>query len=621
MRMPNGSILFDQGGQTAIVSTKKRIDTIFLILFSGITLIGILILSCIIGLWTLHSDELSSAQINLNRISRILSEQTALAFHEIDTVTKESRLYWQETPDAPPRVLHDQLHRIFQGFLQGQALLVFGPDGKMRAHSRVFPTPDVDATDRDYFKAHAGSPDDSLYISKPLRNRVNNHWMISLSRRLSSPDGEFAGVIMAAIEMHYFERLYRELDFSPDTQVTLKKTDGTVLATYPVDETRLGTVQPPEATGPDTLVATSILADLPLEISLSLTRKTALRRWYVLAWALCPGTLVAALGLGVLTARLMDNVKKDRDQAHTQQQRLEDLVRLRTGDLQDMLEFNKKVIDASPVGIAVYAHDGQCVTINDVFCRILDMDKEQVLSRNFKSLTMLYPSGIAQYARQTLDSGLTSQHEGYFDTPEGKRTWLDFQIVRFTRHNIHHVLLLLRDITERKRMVEKLRTLAFTDSLTGVNNRRRFLELARNELKRARRHDRPFAFLILDIDYFKDINDSHGHDQGDVVLKKLATTCLRVLRDIDIFGRLGGEEFGAVLVETDLEQASAIAERLRATVADDSLDIDGARVTLTVSIGVAVWRETDTSFSDLMLQADKALYTAKNQGRNRVVAV
>ncbi|GAB6037464.1 hypothetical protein JCM15519_20230 [Fundidesulfovibrio butyratiphilus] len=181
------------------------------------------------------------------------------------------------------------------------------------------------------------------------------------------------------------------------------------------------------------------------------------------------------------------------------------------------------------------------------------------------------------------------------------------------------LLLTLLDITERKRMEEELRSLAFTDALTGVNNRRRFLELAHRELERAKRYGTPFSYLTLDVDHFKSINDAYGHEQGDQVLKSLASTCLKALRDTDIFGRLGGEEFGAVLIESTAQEALSAATRLLKAAAKDRQEIDGHTVGYTVSIGVCSWRNGDDALSEIMRRADKALYEAKARGRNRVV--
>lgn len=181
------------------------------------------------------------------------------------------------------------------------------------------------------------------------------------------------------------------------------------------------------------------------------------------------------------------------------------------------------------------------------------------------------------------------------------------------------LLLTLLDITERKRMEEELRCLAFTDALTGVNNRRRFLELAQREMERAKRYGAPFSYLTLDVDHFKSINDAYGHDQGDLVLKSLANNCLKALRDTDIFGRLGGEEFGAVLIESTAQEAMFAAARLLKAASEDRFDVEGRPVGYTVSIGVCSWREGEDSLSEIMRRADKALYEAKAQGRNRAV--
>jgi len=599
---------------------NSRIDINILILLSGFLLIATLVISCIIGLVFLHNKELTETKNYLDSMSFILSEQTSLAFHEIDTVIKESRsLLATNIPNnGSSKALHEKIHNIFQGFLQGQALLVFGPDGKMLAHSREYPTPDVNVRDRDYFRAHAANPDDMLYISPPLRNRVNNNWMISVSRRWTAPNGGFGGVIMAALEMNYFKHLYLALKLPPDVTISLLRTDGILLATYPSDDARLGTVVSPTNPPAESITSLRPVGDLPLAVCLRITQKAALRRWYGLVWILCPGALAAAVGIAVLTHVLLYLVRKDRRQTLLQKKHLEQQIYERTISLQDILEFNKKIIETSPIGIAAYQHDGQCVAVNDVFSRTIEVAKEQLLAQPLDALKILQPSGLLDCAKRTLETGSTSNSEGSFQSISGKEIWINYQIVRFSRNNIGHLLFLLSDITERKRMEEDLRTLAFTDSLTGVNNRRRFFELANKELERTKRNGRPFCFLTLDIDHFKTINDSHGHDQGDIVLTKLAACCLQELRCSDIFGRIGGEEFSAILIETDTETAQIVAERLRKRIAAESIQTDDARIAFTISIGLSHWQGNDDTIDSIMQRADKALYTAKNLGRNRV---
>jgi diguanylate cyclase (GGDEF)-like protein/PAS domain S-box-containing protein len=175
------------------------------------------------------------------------------------------------------------------------------------------------------------------------------------------------------------------------------------------------------------------------------------------------------------------------------------------------------------------------------------------------------------------------------------------------------------NIHQRKLMELELKQKAYTDYLTEVNNRGYFMELGERELSRALRYQAPLAILMLDIDFFKKINDSHGHKLGDMVLKKLADICKNTLREIDIVGRIGGEEFAILLPETDQLKAAEVAERLRIAIADTKIPMkDGLPIQFTVSIGVACVLTDDDNMDVLLNRADQALYQAKKTGRNRV---
>jgi diguanylate cyclase (GGDEF)-like protein/PAS domain S-box-containing protein len=179
-----------------------------------------------------------------------------------------------------------------------------------------------------------------------------------------------------------------------------------------------------------------------------------------------------------------------------------------------------------------------------------------------------------------------------------------------------------QDITVRKRAEQWLQTLAHTDELTGIHNRRRFLELADAELARAQRYGHSMALLVIDLDLFKTINDRHGHEGGDEVLRAFVQTARTVMRQSDVFGRIGGEEFTALLPYAGAEGATAIAERLlQQTLAAPCRLRNGQTVAYSVSIGVAVVPPgaPDASVRALMQAADRALYDAKAQGRARVV--
>ncbi len=162
--------------------------------------------------------------------------------------------------------------------------------------------------------------------------------------------------------------------------------------------------------------------------------------------------------------------------------------------------------------------------------------------------------------------------------------------------------------------------LASVDGLTGLFNRRHFLELAEIEWSRSDRYERPLALMMIDIDRFKSINDHFGHDVGDRVIEHVASICREGKRASDIVARIGGEEFVILLPETPIESAVLVAERLRRRIAESPLLDAAARVALTVSIGVAQAGRGTETIEALMKHADAALYRAKNTGRDRVVA-
>ncbi|WP_322521538.1 diguanylate cyclase [Guyparkeria halophila] len=164
----------------------------------------------------------------------------------------------------------------------------------------------------------------------------------------------------------------------------------------------------------------------------------------------------------------------------------------------------------------------------------------------------------------------------------------------------------------------ELQTLATCDGLTGLANRRHFLGEAERAWRRAQRTGEPLAIAVLDLDLFKDTNDRYGHAAGDAVLCALAACLGRTLRETDLAGRLGGEEFGLLLVDTDLDGAQTLLERLRERIASTPVGFEGRSLSLSASIGVARCRQADRGIAEALSRADRALYVAKREGRNRV---
>jgi diguanylate cyclase (GGDEF)-like protein len=187
---------------------------------------------------------------------------------------------------------------------------------------------------------------------------------------------------------------------------------------------------------------------------------------------------------------------------------------------------------------------------------------------------------------------------------------------------IHVVVLSFLQLALTKgRADNRFREAAETDMLTGVANRRAFFGRAAPLADRAAREGRPAAVLVIDIDRFKAINDSLGHAGGDAVIIAVARAIRDGLRPGDVFGRLGGEEFGCLLPDTSLTEATAIAEALRSRIASQNLAFDGTTVQVSVSVGIAVTGAGIATIDRLLAEADAGLYQAKRSGRDRVVAM
>jgi diguanylate cyclase (GGDEF)-like protein len=168
------------------------------------------------------------------------------------------------------------------------------------------------------------------------------------------------------------------------------------------------------------------------------------------------------------------------------------------------------------------------------------------------------------------------------------------------------------------KLQQRLQDLAATDPLTGLYNRRHVFNLLRQELKRYERYGESFALVLIDADYFKRINDTHGHAVGDATLCWIANTCLKSVRETDVVGRFGGEEFLILMPHTTTDDATLVAERIRLAMHNADAETRGDAAKVTLSFGVAEVGPNSATFDDILKAADDALYAAKRAGRDRV---
>lgn len=283
-------------------------------------------------------------------------------------------------------------------------------------------------------------------------------------------------------------------------------------------------------------------------------------------------------------------------------------------------EERRRLFDLSPDLMSIMDFDGYFREINLSWTKVTGWSEEQLKARPWHDL--VHPddrSAIRDAGRRLMHGQAVTNFENRFKCKDGSWIWLNWSSSALASHGL--VYSVAHDITQRKRMEGELVRLATTDWLTGVANRQHFLELAQQEFKRSWRYGKPMMVVMIDLDRFKDINDTYGHAMGDEVLRQAAKVCRGSLRDSDIFGRLGGEEFAAVLVEADLVEGRMVAERLREALAGLRLGLEDGGPVCTASLGLAQMCQQDQRLDDLLKRSSSALYKAKRSGRNLVAQI
>lgn len=277
------------------------------------------------------------------------------------------------------------------------------------------------------------------------------------------------------------------------------------------------------------------------------------------------------------------------------------------------------------IGAYVFLKDreGKYVYVNEITRELFGREMEQIIGCDdsaFFDVNEL--SELIQNDARVLKSGETIVKEER-NTIKATGEIIVYRTVKqpvYNRNNeIIGLLGISTDITDIYNLKEELRVQATTDPLTKIYNRRFFLDTADRCFSESRRHDTPLSLVMMDIDFFKKINDSYGHPAGDAVLEFISAHILGFIRKEDIFARIGGEEFAILLPGSDLASAQKLAEKIRASISEQGVCGEwSGTIRPTLSLGVTSHHKADKMFEDMYVRADNALYEAKNKGRNRV---
>jgi len=299
----------------------------------------------------------------------------------------------------------------------------------------------------------------------------------------------------------------------------------------------------------------------------------------------------------------------------TAQKTVANALKARENSFNDIIEY-------APIGMAIVSLEGRFTRVNQALCNIVGYSSEELMQLTFQEIT--FPddleADLERLSQLIEDKINTYQIEKRYIHKDKRIVWvqLSVSISRDEDRTPKYLIAQIEDITERKYQHEEAEQFAYHDALTNLPNRRMLLSRLHQALMQNERFDRAMALLFLDLDHFKNINDSLGHDVGDLLLKEVANRLLKCVRSIDTVSRHGGDEFVIILSEiSHVEDAELVAQKIIASFKQPIL-ANGHEINMSTSIGIAVSvHEKPTKADELMKHADKAMYEAKGAGRNR----
>jgi len=620
---------------------------------TGPVLLAVAVLGMVFAILQLRADALQDARRDIANLALILGEQTARSVHTVDLILRdiEDSITQKHTDSAEifdtitrGDAMHRELKEKITRLPQVEAFSIIDAHGRLANGSRVGANIGLDLSDRDYFVHLSAHPDASLFISAPARNRTTGEWTIYFARRISASNGEFFGIALGGVPIRYFEDVFRAIDLPRSEAFALTRRDGTLLVRHPDTSKRTGQSIPAASPwhalvaqgGGDyvspgyfdevaRMVAVRPLRDYPLVINAAVSESAALATWRWQAITMGGGAAAIfayAAYLMRLARRQYQHLKRSGEELRSHNEELrqtsEALIasQLHLANLTHELET---ILETMDQGLIMVDGANVVVQCNTQAKRLLDLPDELIESRPTFA-------AVLEYQWNTNRSG---REEGSFEEFARKRMVVDRpHMLELTRPDgrvieVRSIPLTAggfvrtyTDITARKVAEERVHYLAHHDDLTQLVNRVAFRERLQQAFTLARSSARGVAVLYLDLDRFKEINDTRGHEAGDRVLAETAQRMRASVRAVDTVARLGGDEFAIILPFLESEEsARQLATRLVAAVAEPFV-IDGAAARIGVSIGIAIYPKDSASVDELLLHADGALYEAKRAGRN-----
>jgi len=568
--------------------------------------------------------------------------------------------------------IHSLLQDRLRSLPQADAITVVDRHGNVMNDTRSWPPPPITVVDRDYYRYLQADTSGAAFISSPVRSHGVADWTpvdraLYVARRMNDTSGQFAGIVLGALSLRYVEDFYSAVTPRLGGSVALVRQTGEVLAQFPHEEALIGT--PPadpewddamhrgggtyqtrggqalgEADGLARIVSVHLLGEYPLAVKVSVTEQSALAGWRRQAIAILGGSLCAASGMALLlyaAARQFDTLRRSwaalsqrngeleraSRQLETQAANLAQAAEAlreserREAESADTLQTTLENIDQ---GLMMVDADHRVAVYNQRVLEMLDLPDDLLAERPRFDDVLAYQRDRGEFATAdpqpdgSVPDGF-AQGGGLIGQPhvyERKRPNGRVIEVRNLPLQGGGLVRTYSDITERKAADARIRFVAHHDGLTLLANRGVLQDHLEQAVAACAATADGLALLYLDLDRFKPINDMYGHAVGDQLLIEVAQRMRGMVRGEDLVARMGGDEFAIVQTAVDQPAAAAsLAQRLIEAMSDPFL-FNGMRMTIGLSIGIAVYPVSGVNPADLRRNADVALYRAKESGRN-----
>ncbi len=720
---------------------------------SSLTALGVLlslaaVVLFVVGVHARYGDRIAAAKSNALSFANILAEHTVLTFEDVDRSLRRAEAIRSESLAGRYKLAAANA-ALRQLQKSSSVLLGIGwtdAAGQVVAHSYNPAPPRSNIADMAQFIAQRDSVDDQLYVAPPYRSLAQDKWITAAARRLSNPDGSFAGIVSAPLDQSYFIKLYRSIDLGGGGTILLVHRNGQLLARQPELPDTLGSslasgalltrYLPASETGAyettgvvdgvARIVGYKAVPGLPLVVVVTYARSDVLRSWYRNLYTF--GSFVAVfiaiimLGTFALVRRTNALAAKTRALKRTNARfdiainnmsqglclfdadtrlvisnsrfqtmyGLPDELVMPGTPLRRIFQFYKdrgiapdvtvdegihrvmteqnvhyeppdgRVIDIqrtpTPDGGWVATHDditvrkrgeqllaekaseleatnlrfdaalnnmsqglcmfdaGQKVVVSNArYGEIYHLSRDQIKPGTSLRQILEYRREKGTHFNVAPETYLTQNVKAAKEVLE----LADGRVVAIARHAMPNGgwLTTHEDITDRARNEQRIAFLAQHDLLTGLANRALFSERLEDAARRLQRHGTTFTVLMLDLDRFKNVNDTLGHSAGDQLLVEVARRLRSSIRDVDVLARLGGDEFAIIQENEKVEGAVALALRIIGLI-EQPFDLGGHQVNVGTSIGISFAPEHGADAETLLHKADMALYAAKSGGRN-----